>query len=446
MTQTITRPTPTSKPPAVHHTHPPIRAAFRQPRAVWAIAFATTISFMGIGLVDPILPAISHDLGASPTQAMLLFTSYLVITALAMFFTSWVSSRLGVWRTLLIGLALVVTFALLCALSNTVNQIIGWRGGWGLGNALFISTALSAIVASASGGSAGAIILYEAAIGIGMAVGPLAGGVLGDISWRGPFFGTAALMAIGALGIALLYPRGARRTRTEKRAARKAEPPVKLFAAFAALKHPALRTLAMTALLYNMAFFVLLAYSPFPLEAAALSAHAHFGEMQLGLIFFAWGIGLAITSVGLAPIATRHIGLLPTIGISLAVIAALMAVMAVGINSLPILVGTIAASGLIFGLMNTALTEAVMDATDMPRHIASSAYSGVRFFGGAISSASAGPLALATSAAMPYFAGIICALAALVVLVAGRKHLAVLRKRIHLSAEKEAAAIALGSE
>ncbi|MGO2819022.1 MAG: MFS transporter, partial [Brevibacterium aurantiacum] len=60
----------------------------RQPRAVWAVAFAAVIAFMGIGLVDPILPAISEDLNASPSQSMLLFTSYLFITGAMMFFTS----------------------------------------------------------------------------------------------------------------------------------------------------------------------------------------------------------------------------------------------------------------------------------------------------------------------------------------------------------------------
>ena len=52
------------------------------------------------------------------------------------------------------------------------------------------------IIGSASGGVGGAIILYEAALGLGIASGPLLGGLLGGISWRGPFFGTAALMAI----------------------------------------------------------------------------------------------------------------------------------------------------------------------------------------------------------------------------------------------------------
>ncbi|MDO5729929.1 MAG: MFS transporter [Actinomycetaceae bacterium] len=421
-----------------HHTSPPIREAFRQPRPVWAIAFATTVSFMGIGLVDPILPAISHELNASPTQAMLLFTSYLVITAIAMFFTSWVSSRLGVRRTLLIGLFLVVTFALACSASGSVGQIIGWRAGWGLGNALFISTALSAIVGAAYGGSAGAIILYEAALGIGMAVGPLAGGILGHVSWRGPFLGTAILMGIGFLGILIIYPRS---TRPAESAGQ-----VPLFAAIRALGNPALRTLSTVALFYNMAFFVLLAYSPFPIERAAHIAGIHFGELQLGLVFFGWGIGLAITSVGLAPIMTRKLGLVPTVVVALAAIAALMGVLALGVHNLPVIVGAVASSGLLFGLMNTALTEAVMDATPLPRNIASSAYSGVRFFGGAISSAAAGPLAAVTTAAMPYWAAVVCVFLAGLVLLLGKRHLTRLDRRLHLTAEAEAQAIGMGAK
>lgn len=60
---------------------------FHQPIAVWAIAFACMVSFMGIGLVDPILPAISRELNSTPSQTMLLFTSYLLVTSAAMFFS-----------------------------------------------------------------------------------------------------------------------------------------------------------------------------------------------------------------------------------------------------------------------------------------------------------------------------------------------------------------------
>ena len=49
---------------------------------------------------------------------MLLFTSYLLITGLAMFFTSFVSSRIGAKTTLLVGLALIVVFAALAGASQ----------------------------------------------------------------------------------------------------------------------------------------------------------------------------------------------------------------------------------------------------------------------------------------------------------------------------------------
>jgi hypothetical protein len=56
---------------------------------------------------------------------------------------------------------LIVVFAGPAGTSNTIGGNVGFRAGWGLGNALFIATSLVVIVASASGGFAGAIILYE---------------------------------------------------------------------------------------------------------------------------------------------------------------------------------------------------------------------------------------------------------------------------------------------
>jgi ACDE family multidrug resistance protein len=128
----------------------PVASPFRQPKAVFAVAFACVVSFMGIGLVDPILPAISHELHASPSEVTLLFTSYLVVTAVAMLITNWVSSRIGAKKTLIAGLILIVVFSALAGASPSINGIIGFRAGWGVGNALFIATSLAVIVASAS--------------------------------------------------------------------------------------------------------------------------------------------------------------------------------------------------------------------------------------------------------------------------------------------------------
>src|SRR6188472_4330383 len=185
-----------------------------QPRSVYAVAFACVIAFMGIGLVDPILPVLARDLNATPSQVSLLFTSYFAITGVSMLVTGFVSSRIGPRKTLLAGLVLVIVFSALAGASGSIPEIVGFRAGWGLGNALFIATALSVIIGAASGGVSGAIILYEAALGLGIASGPLLGGLLGGISWRGPFFGTAALMAVGFVAIVVLLdatPRPPRR-------------------------------------------------------------------------------------------------------------------------------------------------------------------------------------------------------------------------------------------
>src|SRR3954462_9283094 len=158
----------------------------KQPRAVWAVAFACVIAFMGIGLVDPILKSIAAQLQATPSQVSLMFTSYMAIMGVAMLVTGVVSSRIGPKRTLLSGLVLIIVFAALAGSSNSVGSVVGFRAGWGLGNALFVGTALATIVMSATGGTAQAIILCEAALGIGIASGPLVGGLLGEQSWRAP--------------------------------------------------------------------------------------------------------------------------------------------------------------------------------------------------------------------------------------------------------------------
>ena len=41
--------------------------------AVWALFITAVIAFMGFGLVDPILPVISEQLGAGQTQTMQIF-------------------------------------------------------------------------------------------------------------------------------------------------------------------------------------------------------------------------------------------------------------------------------------------------------------------------------------------------------------------------------------
>lgn len=227
----------------------------RQPRTVWSVAFACVISFMGIGLVDPILKPIADELGAGPSEVSLLFTSYMAVMGVAMLGTGWVSSRIGPKWTLAIGLLLIITGSAMAGLQDGVAGIVAFRALWGLGNALFIATALATIVNAATGSVAEAIILYEAALGVGIAAGPLLGGWLGSMSWRLPFFGVAALMAIALIATLVTLPN----EREERH-------PTPLSAPLRALRDPGLLTVGVTALLYNFGFSPCWPSPPSPLR------------------------------------------------------------------------------------------------------------------------------------------------------------------------------------
>jgi predicted MFS family arabinose efflux permease len=376
---------------------------WRQPKAVWAVAFASVVAFMGIGLVDPILKPIADNLNASASQVSLLFTSYMAVMGVAMLITGVVSSRIGPKRTLLVGLVIIIAGAGLAGMSETVTEIVGWRALWGLGNALFIATALATIVNSARGSVAQAIILYEAALGLGIAVGPLVGGVLGDISWRGPFFGVSALMAVALVVTVFLLPA----TPRAARATTLADP-------FRALRHRGLLGVAVTALLYNFGFFTLLAFTPFPLD---MGAH------QIGLIFFGWGLALAFTSVVVAPRLQHRFGTVRTLIANLLVFTATLAVMAVWTDSKAVLATCVVVAGLFIGVNNTLITETVMKAAPVERGVASAAYSFLRFSGAAVAPWLAGVLGEQVSVHLPYWVGAGAVLAGALVLTATRNHL-----------------------
>ena len=382
-----------------HRTH-----LLQQPRAVWAVAFASVVAFMGIGLVDPILPTLAHDLQATPSQVSLLFTSYFAMTGVSMLVGGWVSSRIGPRRTLLAGLVLVVLFSALAGAASSIGVIAGFRLGWGLGNALFIATALAVIVGAASGGLASAIVLFEAALGLGIASGPLLGGLLGGISWRGPFFGTAMLMAIGfVLIVTLLGP------------VPKPAHKVAFTAPLRALRDRRLLTMAIVAVLYNFGFFTLLAYTPFPL---GLGIH------QLGFVFFGWGLLLALSSVFAAQPLERRFGLVPTLAVALAAVAADLLIGGLFLHDQTVLILVVIVSGAFLGIVNTVLTEAVMTGANVERPIASSAYSFVRFTGGAIAPFLAGKMAEHISPEMPMLVGAAMVFAAVAVLLVKRGVLA----------------------
>ena len=378
----------------------------QQPAAVWAVLLACVVAFMGIGLVDPILPIIAKGLDASPSQVELLFTSYFAVIGVSNLAAGWLSSRIGTKRTMLLGLALVVICSAAAGASSSVGTVVAFRAGWGLGIALFISTSMSTIVKSSRGGIAVAVVLFESALGIGIASGPLVGGLLGGIGWRIPFFGVSALMAISFVAILVGVGPTAPNTKRDR---------ISLAAPLKALAEHRLLAGAVVALLYNFGFFMLLAYTPLPL---GLGVH------ELGAVFFGWGVLVAVGAIFGAPALTARFPALPLLGVTFALLAADLLVIGLAIDTKAIMIAAIIASGIVLGVANAVLSNLLLGLSTKDTSIAASGTNFVRFAGGAIAPFLAGKLAEHVSPAAPLYVGAGAVAVGLAVLVAFRTLLA----------------------
>ena len=355
------------------HT-PSLMETFReQPRTVWVTAFAAVIAFMGIGLVDPILHSIAEALNAPPEKLTLLFGVYVGVQCVAMLLTGWTAYRFGPKRTLSVGLVLIVIAAGVSTFAGNIDQLIALRVIWGLGNALFLATALAFIVGasgSKGGNHSGGIMLYEAALGAGLAVGPLLGAVLGEWTWRAPFAGTAILMLIGAALCAFLLP-------TDGPSSER--PRVTIIDPLKALRNRTLFVTSIGSAFYTAALFTVIAWAPIAMSLRPIYA---------GLIFFGWGLLTALAGVFIAPALADRIGQKGGVMTAIAAYAVVMALAAIGtLESQVWLIGlAVILSGLPSGVLNTLFTGVAMSAGDprTPRSVASAGYSFLRWMGAAI--------------------------------------------------------------
>lgn len=232
---------------------------------------------------------------------------------------------------------------------------------------------------------------------MGIALGPLLGGALGQVSWRGPFFGVSVLMAIALIATLVLLPptpRPARRQRLR-------EPLV-------ALRHRSLATTSVVGLLYNWAFFTLLGYSPFLMNIAS--------PEKLGLVFCAWGVLVAIFAVWAAPWLKARFGTPRTLYGNLVLMSLVMATIGIWPDHPAVVIVAVIIAGAFIGVNNTLVTTAVMSIAPVERPVASATYGFVRFIGGGLAPFAAGKLVEHYNAHVPFLIGTAAALVGAVVL------------------------------
>jgi len=147
-------------------------------------------------------------LGASQSQLEWAINSYTLVFAGLLFTFGVLGDRIGRKRMLMIGLALFGLGSLFSAYSHSPDQLIAARAMMGLGGAAVMPQTLSIISnVFEPGERARAIGIWASAVGIGVATGPVLGGVLlAHFWWGSVFLINVPVTVLGAAAVFLLVP------------------------------------------------------------------------------------------------------------------------------------------------------------------------------------------------------------------------------------------------
>jgi EmrB/QacA subfamily drug resistance transporter len=147
-------------------------------------------------------------LGASQSQLEWAINSYTLVFAGLLFTFGVIGDKIGRKRMLVIGLAMFGIASLLSAYSRSPEQLIFARAAMGLGGAAVMPQTLSIISnVFEPAERPRAIGLWATAVGLGIATGPVLGGLLLDHFWWGSvFLINVPVTVVGIIAAAILVP------------------------------------------------------------------------------------------------------------------------------------------------------------------------------------------------------------------------------------------------
>lgn len=162
------------------------------PRRWWALAILCLgLSVVSIDntIVTTALPAIARELGASPGDLARIADAYTIVFASLLLACGSLADRRGRKGVLDIGLVLFAVTSLGAAFAPTPLLLTLARVAMGAAGALIMPATLSILMATFPRDErAKALGIWTASLGLGIAAGPLVGGILLEHFWWGSIF------------------------------------------------------------------------------------------------------------------------------------------------------------------------------------------------------------------------------------------------------------------
>src|SRR6059036_400450 len=177
----------------------------RKPFVLVSLLLAAFVINLDTTIVNVALPTLVRELDASNAQLQWVVDAFNLLFAGSVLAFGSLSDRFGRKGMLLAGLAVFGLASLAGGFTGSPGTLIAARAVMGVGAAMVFPATLSLLtnVFTERGERARAIGLWGATTGVGIAVGPIAGGwLLERFSWSSVFF---ALAPIAALAVVLVW-------------------------------------------------------------------------------------------------------------------------------------------------------------------------------------------------------------------------------------------------
>ena len=190
----------------------PVSTADGDPRR-WYILVVLCLGLLVVGIdgtiVNVALPTLVREIGASTSQLQWIVDAYTIVFASFLLIAGNTGDRLGRKKCFIFGLVVFGGGSLACALVHSPSALIATRAIQGFGAAFVMPATLSILanVFTAAGERARAIAIWAGVSGLGVAIGPLAGGFLLEHFWWGSIFlVNVPIVIVAIVAVIILVP------------------------------------------------------------------------------------------------------------------------------------------------------------------------------------------------------------------------------------------------